>query len=210
MSAGPRGRRAWAALALTGAALLAAPLRTALEARMPLHMLVEFPWLLATGVALERAIPDAWRRRVPLDAEGLASAVVVASVLTYWMIPSRLDASLVEPGVAASKYLAWIAAGVALSRGLAAWRREVAVFVLGNTAWMTATAGLLYQQWPARLCVNYTQDDQAVAGQGLVALAAAMAAWALWRCVRPASRARTPTPTPPPPSTRPAVSLPPP
>ena len=190
MSGHRRARQAWAVVIASGLALLSPGLRHALEARMPLHMLVEFPWLLALGVAGERLLPPAWRRRVPLDAEGLTSAVVVASVSLYWMIPSRLDASLVEPGVAVSKQLAWLVAGVALSRGLRAWRREVAVFVVGNVAWMTATAGLLYQELPLRLCVNYTQDDQAVTGQGLVAVAAALAAWALWRCVRAAPSAR--------------------
>jgi hypothetical protein len=46
--------------------------------------------------------------------------------------------------------------------------------------WMTATVGLLYQNAPQQLCVNYLIGTQLSAGEGLVAAAVAIAA--LW-CV---------------------------
>ena len=53
-------------------------------------------------------------------------------------------------------------------------------FFVGNWVWMTATVGLLYQNAPQQLCVNYLIGTQLSAGEGLVAAAVAIAG--LW-CV---------------------------
>ena len=69
----------------------------------------------------------------------------------------------------------------------ASWYRmdaEVLLFFAGNLAWMTATAGLLYLEAPAQLCVSYLQDDQQHAGLGLVVLAVAAGGLALRQMMR--------------------------
>ncbi len=50
----------------------------------------------------------------------------------------------------------------------------VQAFFVGNWVWMTATVGLLYQNAPQQLCVNYLIGTQLRAGQGLVAAAVAI------------------------------------
>jgi hypothetical protein len=49
---------------------------------------------------------------------------------------------------------------------------------------MLATAGMLYLDTPARLCVNYLQDDQRHTGTGLVLLAVALGTVALRQVLR--------------------------
>jgi hypothetical protein len=55
------------------------------------------------------------------------------------------------------------------------------LFLVGNIAWMFATAGLLYLDAPQQLCANYLRDDQRHAGVGLVLLAICLAALAIRR-----------------------------
>ena len=68
------------------------------------------------------------------------------------------------------------------------------LFFIGNIAWMTATAGMLYLETPQRLCVNYLQDDQRHTGIGLVLLAIALGALAIRRAMDPAAGMATTRP----------------
>lgn len=55
---------------------------------------------------------------------------------------------------------------------------------MGNIAWMTAAAGMLYLDTPQRLCVNHLQDDQQHTGIGLVLLALGLGALAIHRAMQ--------------------------
>lgn len=178
-------------LALLPLALLWPTLRHGVESRMSLHMLMEFPALLAAGwSAGSLCRRHAGARRVlrrfrPLDWQGWTGATVASAVALAWMLPSALDAALLSPAVAAAKLASWWCAGWLLA---GSWRRlqaEVLLFFVGNLAWMSATAGLLYIEAPARLCVNYLQDDQRHAGIGLVLVALLLGGAALRRVLSP-------------------------
>lgn len=164
--------------------LLWPALRHLVEGRMSLHMLLEFPMLFAAGWAAQRLGLRAkglhW-----VDWHGWTGATLVTLVSISWMLPSLLDLSLLSPTVAAAKYVSWWLAGWWLADS---WRRldpEVLLFCIGNIAWMTATAGMLYLDAPQRLCVNYLQDDQRHAGIGLVLLAMVLGVLAIRRAMRP-------------------------
>jgi len=164
---------------LAVALLLVPPLRHLLEASMALHMLVEFPLLLAAGWAAASLRPRALSADSRWDAEGLSSALLVMVTTAFWMLPVALDLALLSPWIALAKALNWLAAGTVLARGLPRWRRELRLFVLFNLAWMMATAGLLYRDSESRLCVNYLVDQQAWAGTGLLGLALLLGALAV-------------------------------
>lgn len=177
------------ALALAPLLLLVAPLRHAIESRMALHMLLEFPLLLIAGWCAGRRWLGSMRARRllrvthMLDWHGWTTLVLVDGVALVWMLPSALDAALLSPGLNLLKIASWWLAGWLLADG---WRRmdaELLLFFVGNLAWMTATAGLLYIDAPARLCVNYLQDDQRQAGIGLVVLAALLGVLAIRRAM---------------------------
>ena len=160
-----------AVLAVALPLLLVPPLRHLLEASMALHMLVEFPLLLAAGWAAASLGPRPAGGDSRWDAEGLSSALLVMLTTAFWMLPVALDLALLSPWIALGKALNWLAAGAVLARALPRWRRELRLFVLFNLAWMMATAGLLYRESESRLCVNYLVDQQAWAGTGLLGLA---------------------------------------
>ena len=159
--------------------LLIADLRHFIESRMLLHMMVEFPLLLAAGGAASKLLlPEhsAIRRLLAtIDYRGLTAITLLLCVSTYWMIPASLDHALLDPGVATVKYLSWWTAGMLLALG---WQRisdVLVVFLLGNLSWMFGSVGLLYQTSESRLCVNYLFGDQQATGRALVALAIAVA-----------------------------------
>lgn len=166
--------------------LLWPALRHLIEGRMSLHMLLEFPVLFAAGWAAQRS-----GLRAPglhwVDWRGWTGATLVTLVSITWMLPSLLDLSLLWPSVAIAKYASWWLAGWWFADS---WRRldpEVMLFCIGNIAWMTATAGMLYLDTPQRLCVNYLQDDQRHTGIGLILLATALGAVAIRQGLRPAA-----------------------
>lgn len=182
-----------ALLALSPALVLLVPtLRHLLESRMSLHMLLEFPWLMAAGWAAAGGLPARARTRLAaLDALGLSSAVLASGVAAFWMIPAALDLALLEPPIARLKIVGWYVAGLMLAQGWKRLRGVPAAFFLGNTAWMLITAGLLYNDAESRLCVNYLFDEQALTGHGLVAWGLALGGCALLQ-LRPISRKAQP------------------
>lgn len=173
----------YGALAVLPLLLLWPSLRGLVEGRMSLHMLLEFPLLFAAGWAAQRlGLRAGWLHWI--DWRGWTGAMLATLVSLTWMLPSLLDLSLMLPTVAAAKYVSWWLAGWWLAHS---WQRldaEVLLFCIGNIAWMTATAGMLYLDTPQRLCVNYLQDDQRHAGIGLVLLAMALGAAVIGRAVQ--------------------------
>jgi hypothetical protein len=168
-------------VALAPLGFVHAGLRHTVESQMALHMLVQFPLLLASGWAMGRLRGPRHDVVDALDAHGLLGLSVVSCVSAFWMIPAALDMSLLHGPVRAAKYTSWLIAGVLLARSWPRVAETTAVFFAGNLAWMLATAGLLYRDADSRLCVSYLAADQVWAGSGLVALAVALGALALWR-----------------------------
>ncbi|HJV62459.1 MAG TPA: hypothetical protein VJ743_16045, partial [Albitalea sp.] len=76
-------------------------------------------------------------------------------------------------------------AGAVLAGSVRRMDPEVLLFFVGNLAWMSASAGMLYLDAPLRLCVNYLVDDQRQAGIGLVLLAVVLGALAVRRALMP-------------------------
>jgi hypothetical protein len=153
-------------------ALLVPAVRNALEARMFTHMLVEFPLLVASGCCAPMWLAGPVRRILPrADRCGLIGLTWTSCVLAVWMIPLALDYALVDTRVALAKYATLWAAGVLLRHSWPAMPQELQVFLVGNLAWMQATAGLLILESDQRLCVNYLFDDQAITGGGLLVAA---------------------------------------
>lgn len=179
------------AIAALPVLLLWPELRHAIESRMLLHMLLEFPMLLCAGWAAQRLGRDrpwlhqaneAWQW---LDWRGWTSASLLSATSALWMFPTLLDLSLLWPAVAVAKHGSWWLAGWAIASG---WHRldpELRLLMLGNLAWMSGTAGLLYLEAQQRLCVNYLQDDQRHTGIGLIVLAVLLGAWAMREMMRP-------------------------
>lgn len=180
-------------VALSPLLLFAPVVRDLTEARMAVHMLLQFPWLLAAGAAAAAWAPQRLQRCFDrVDVDGLLGAVVATALTAFWMLPIAVDLALLSTPMRLAKYTSLALGGLLLARSLPRWTDGTLAFFAGNLAWMLATAGLLYVDAPARLCLSYLQDDQRLAGQGLIAGAVAVAAWAVDRLVRsPDSAARS-------------------
>ena len=193
---GMRYAKGYGVLACAPLLLLVPPIRNAIESRMALHMLLEFPLLFTAGYAILRGlelqgVSRGWGRILALDHLGIAGFTAASCVFAFWMIPAALDAALIEPVVAAAKYLSWLGAGLAVANAVGRSTSEIRIFFMGNAAWMSATAGLLYLDATSRLCVNYLFGDQTLAGRGLVLLACILIAMAVWRAASPAACGNT-------------------
>jgi hypothetical protein len=177
-----RASAPWPLLAVSPLLLLWPPLRHLLEGQMTLHMLLQFPWLLTCGAAAFGALGRngrAARLLARVDDRGLFTVTLLLCVSALWMIPAALDLALLDHRVRLAKYLTWYAAGLVLAGGGTRLGPELWAFLLGNLAWMLATAGWLIRESDTRLCVSYLARDQYWAGTGLVALAFSLAAWGL-------------------------------
>lgn len=154
-------------------------LRHWLEANMARHMLVEFPLLLCAGAAAGAALLARHRVRGPsYNQYGLTGFAFIALALGFWMIPAALDTALASPAMAAAKYVSLILAGFLAPASFRSAPLAVQAFFVGNVGWMTATAGLLYQDADRQLCVYYLVEMQSLAGRGLVVVSIAMVmAW---------------------------------
>jgi len=118
------------------------------------------------------------------DWHGWTGATLASCVAAFWMLPLALDATLMSDAVAIAKYTSWWLTGFTLARSWYRMAPEVVLFFVGNVSWMAASAGMLYLQTPARLCVNYLIDDQQRTGLGLIGLALLLGGLALRKALQ--------------------------
>jgi hypothetical protein len=170
------------AIALAPLLFVAEPIRHMIESRMPAHMLLQFPMLIASGwttaevQTIERSLW--WKRFDTINAHGLLAITLGSCVLALWMIPTALDFSLLSDPVRWSKYASFWVAGLLLNRSRRQVSEELGMLFVGSLAWMLATVGFIYQSMPQRLCVSYRLDEQYWTGIGLVGIAyVVVAAW---------------------------------
>lgn len=156
--------------------LLLPPLRAWLEATMTRQMLMQIPVVIGAGWWLMVLLPPNWQRRFetwnPGGVAGLVLAVVLGAVV---MTPRVLDAATYDIGDDALKLACAFSCGAAAG---ASWRPAGIpgqAFVVGNVGWMLAAAGLLLRDWPQRVCAAYLEQDQRIAGTGLVLWAVTLA-----------------------------------
>lgn len=178
-------------LALAPLSLAWGPARHLIESHMVLHMMLEFPMLLASGWTvhhLSRTRPavrllERWVYCV--DWRGWLGASALLLVAMTWMLPTMLDMALLEPVVATSKYASWWVTGWLLAASASRMDPEGMLFTAGNLTWMMGTAGLLYLGSEQRLCVNYLGDDQKLTGYALVTASSMLGVAAFWLMLRP-------------------------
>ncbi|GAB3246523.1 hypothetical protein [Chitinimonas naiadis] len=173
--------------------------RQALEARMAWHMLCQFPMLILAGWLLAPALPAGLRRLIAsYNQIGLAGFTLAATVVSLWMIPLALDLAVSDRSTDLYKFASLLAAGLALRLSWALAAKPLQAFFLIGWGMMTATAGLLYQEAPVRLCNSYLADEQVITGTGLIIVATAIViiwfAFALNDKTAPRSHAMRPIP----------------
>lgn len=162
---------------LGGAALVALaalpPFGPILEARLPTHILGQYPLIVAGGALIGARLA---RNRI---APWSAAPALLAAVLTlvFWLLPRWIDASLADLATHATKVASLAGlAGLPLGWG---WTQAGSVlrgFLVANAAAMLAVMGWLMLVAPSRLCNAYLLTDQRLLGQGLLIAAGALVA----------------------------------
>ena len=152
--------------------MVSPPVRSATEASMTAHMLVQYTGLLLAGGLLVDGLPARWRQALERWNElGIAGLVGGSLTLAVLMVPRVLDLALTDMRVECLKLLALVLTGAALKLS---WRRAgtvVQVFFLGNVLPMMAVVGSLYRDPATRVCNAYRLDDQQDLGLALVWIA---------------------------------------
>ena len=163
----------WAIYSLMGFFFLVHPsVRTWLESRMYLQMLVQIPLFGLLGVGLAWSYRQCWASKsAPFNQYGLTGWLWLLLVSAFWMLPRALDEALVLPEMFVLKTGTLILTGVMATLSWQVSPAVVRAFVRGNLVWMLGVVGLLYAEAESRLCNGYLQDDQVIAGYGLVAFA---------------------------------------
>lgn len=174
------------ALAPGAALLVLAALQGVLERRMALHMVVELPLLFAVGWFSAAVAGARFQKWFDLyNFAGLTGFIAASAIAMFWMLPVSLDLAVLSPVVGTAKVSSLLLAGAVTRHSVTAARVEVQGFFILNWAWMTGTAGVLYQSAPQRLCTTYLQNDQVIAGIGIVFIAVIVTlAWIVHAFVR--------------------------
>lgn len=168
------GRLRLAAIRAYGPGVLLAAMALAhpwLEQTMARHMGLELPALFMVGWLASAQIFDPQHRLSAWNDHGLPGLLLALCVTAFWMVPAALDMAVLHNGMAWAKVSSMVLAGwlVGVSWARAGWVIQ-AFFVL-NWFWMALAVGLMYQDAPQQLCAVYLVDQQAAAGQALVAWA---------------------------------------
>lgn len=162
-------------IASAGLLLIAAtpPLAGWWEAGLVRHMLMQIPMLVLSGILLARAVTPRVTPAVPVDnAKGVATVLVAAFCLTFWMLPRWLDAAVADGRVDAAKIGTLVLlAGLPLGWGWPRLGTVAKAFVWSHLIAMFAILGVLYLGFPDRLCNSYLISEQSVLGQAMLGLA---------------------------------------
>jgi hypothetical protein len=149
-----------------------------LMSSMMLHMFVQLPLLFAGGVLTTIMYA---RPQKPTWVPIIPAFVFATGIVTTWMIPRALDAAVEQSVINTIKVISLVIAGRLAAR---AWQQAstiVRTFVAGNTVWMSATAGMLFLDAPARLCTSYGRGEQQQVGIALIAATILGTALGVWR-----------------------------
>lgn len=170
------------------------PVSPLLQARLPLHVLVQYPAIIAGGACI--GIWLAGQSRACWSAA--PSLLMAAPTLAFWMLPRWVDAGLADSATDAMKVLTLaLLAGVPLGWG---WMQAGLILrglLIAHAAVMFAVMGWLLLVVPDRLCNAYLITDQRMLGRLLLIVALGLVLgsviWAIGGGAQRYRRARLPS-----------------
>jgi hypothetical protein len=166
------------------------PVGEALEQRVLTQAALQIPGLVLAGLLLGTSLPTRWRALGGWNANGLPGLLCGSALLSLWMLPRAMDASLTHPLVELAKYTSLpLCAGVPLALSWPRLGFVAHAFVWANALSMLATLGWLYRVAPTRLCSYYLLGDQRQLGNVLLVACAGVGLLGLWRAFAPARAA---------------------
>jgi hypothetical protein len=164
------------------AILVLPPVLRWMESSMIGVMLGQIPVLVVAGWLFGFALPRRFIEWLNCwNENGLPGLLLAISVLTFWLLPRSVDASLNEPLLRLAKWMMLpLLVGMPLSLS---WKRLHPIargIVHTNAISMLVVMGWLYLSVPVRVCNSYLLSQQNALGRMMIALAIVLAAfWSL-------------------------------
>jgi len=165
-------------VSLSTLALVMSPVSGWLESSLVGHMVIEFPLLIFAGVLLGvifkrkiKRMPSVSNAVSQFNQGGIFGLLLASFLLTFWMIPRWLDASISSNIMGYLKYASLLVVGLCLS---ASWQKAhilVRAVIKIEFLTMLFRLGWLYLISPVRLCNNYLLGDQIWLGRAFLILA---------------------------------------
>lgn len=163
--------------------LILPPVARFMESIMIIHMHMQMPLLVFTGMLMGGFFQKKWHRFFETwNGNGLPGILLFSIIMVYWMIPRTMDDALMMTSVEVFKYISLpFLAGVPLRHSwpkLSVFAKNslIACFTL-----LFLAAGWLYIAWPEQLCNNYLVIEQVTLGWGFVTMAACMGIYLIYQ-----------------------------
>lgn len=146
------------------------PVRSALEAGLVSHMLLQIPllayggWLIgATTRNMVGNTLEDW------DRHGVTGFVLAVCIALFWMLPRSIETSLEAPGHELAKFLSVPLAGFALACSYPRAPVLLRGLLLSHVVSMFGVLAWTFLAAPIRLCISYLASEQVTAGYVLLA-----------------------------------------
>ncbi len=155
--------------------LAISPVRLFMESSMIMHMLVQITLLIVVGwlfgdfiIKMYESFFNKW------NSNGIAGIIIFLFVMTYWMIPRKLDEALTVDMIELFKFISLPIAGFLLKDS---WKRLQTLgksFIYLNFLSMFGLLAWLYIDSPIQICNSYLENQQKMLGWGLLTITITM------------------------------------
>ncbi|TMN21338.1 hypothetical protein [Lentibacillus cibarius] len=154
--------------------LVVPPIRNLMESIMIVHMLIQIPLLIVAGWLLAGYAHDWFKNFLETwNGNGIPGMLLVVFVITYWLIPRTLDASLESWLIELFKFISLpFLVGIPLRDSWGKIGSLVKSFIIFNFIPMFGLMAWLYIDAPVRVCNNYLEVEQKVLGWGFLVITA--------------------------------------
>lgn len=142
------------------------PIVSYLESTMAGQMFLQMPGLIICGMFMGRGLLSHWPRfATGFNQGGIPGILLVTIVVSYWMLPRAIDASLVNPWMEIAKYISLpLLVGIPLRLSWPKMGFITKSFIWANLISMFIVMAWLYLAAPIRLCNSYLTSQQQVVG----------------------------------------------
>lgn len=159
-------KRFWAGIGLY-VLLLLPPIVHWMELIMIVHMLVQLPLFILSGLMVGKATINRLPRLfAKWNTNGVPGILVAVFITTYWMLPRAMDEALVSLYVEWFKFISLPVAGILI---VDSWRKLQEIgrgFLFLNYLPMFGLMAWLYIDSPIQVCNNYLATEQKALGWG--------------------------------------------
>lgn len=146
--------------------LVLPPVSTFLESHMVLHMHMQMPLLVITGLLMAPFFQKCFAFLfAKWNQNGIAGILLFIIIITYWMIPKTMDDALSSMTVELFKFISLpFLGGVPLRDSWIKLQDYLKISVIALFTIAFLAMGLLYIQSPIQLCNNYLLVEQITLG----------------------------------------------